>query len=93
MILLKKFFKEMPKDDKIINAFCLGGSLLIAVIITVTTYSSGVNLAVSLAIGSAIALIICGLRFNMLWKLFKESLNGRPRRSSQDYIVNDLLSD
>lgn len=91
--MLKKFFKEMPKDDKLINTFCVGFSLLIAVIIGAATYSSGVSPAVSTIIGLTIALIICGFRFSMLWALYKDSLNGSPRRSTHDYIVNDLLDD
>ena len=88
--MIKKFFKEMPKVDHLINAFCLAFSLSIGITVTEATYSSGVNLAVSSAIGLAIVLVICGYRLNMLWKLFKDSLDGSPRKSSCDYIINDL---
>lgn len=84
--MLKKFFKEMPKDDKFINAFCVGFSLLIAAVVAVSAHSSGVSLAVSLTIGLAIVLSICGYRFSLLWRLFKDSLDGSSRKSSCESI-------
>ena len=88
--MLKKFICEMPKDDKFINAFCLGFALLIAAIIAVGAYSCGASLAVSMAIALVIVFLICGYRFVLLWNLFQDSLYGSPRRSTCDYEVTGL---
>ena len=90
MTMLKKFICEMPKDDKFINAFCLGFTLLIAAIIAVGAYSCGASLAVSMAIALVIVLFACGYRFILLWDLFHDSLDGSPRRSTSDYVVTGL---
>ena len=88
--MIRKFFKEMPKDEKPINAVCLGLSLFDAVIFAVAAWSCGASIAVSLAIGLSVVLLICGYRFSLLWILFKDSLDGSPRRSTNDYIITGL---
>lgn len=88
--MIKKFFKEMPKDEHPINAFVLGASLFVAAIIAVAAYSCGASPAASFIIGLAIILLVCGYRFSLLWVLFKDNLKGEPRRSTNDYIVTGL---
>ena len=88
--MVKKFFKEMPKDERPINAFVLVASLIVAAAIAVMAYSCGANFTVSLAIALVIVLLVCGYRFSLLWVLFKNNLNGDPRRSTSDYIATGL---
>lgn len=87
--MLKKFFKEMPADDRALNLRIAIIAIIGGAIIAIAEYLSGISATASIITGGVIALLTCIYRFIELWIIYLDSNEGKPRCSSSNYTFSD----